>query len=222
MFLVNWFVKLLSNTIGKWSFPWVEKKFNLNHYFNIEKKISELPVPFAIAVVTTYGHGSNLLIRGAQMISKDARKRKSNKTHALAIVRAENGKFRTIEAMGPGIQEVSFLSSIGNRDEVKIRIPKYNLMNEKVCEQAIKYIKDVAERDAEKNIPYDLEHDISDPERYDCSELIFHAINHGFKMSDQPSPLKPVRRGGADSWAPVEAEFCELFEDMYDSKKGFL
>ena len=222
MFIVNWFVKILSNTIGEWSFPWVEKKFNLNHYFAIERELAKLEVPFAIAVVTTYGHGSNLLIKGAQLLSKDKRKRKSNKTHALTIVDTKNGKFRTVEAIGNGIQEVSLLSSIGQRDEVKIRIPNKSLVNDQVCKFALDYIRQVARRDDQENIAYDLEHDLLDPKRYDCSELIFHALNYGFEMAGQKALTKTVTRGGKLSWAPVEAEFSKLFVDLYDSKKGFI
>jgi hypothetical protein len=222
MFIVNLFVKLLSNTIGKWSLPYVEKKFNLNHYFLIEKELSKLNVPFAISVVTTYGHGSNLLISGAQKLSKDKRKRKSNITHALSIVETRNGKFRAAEAMGPGIQEVSLLSAIGQRDEVKIRVPNPKLMNDQVCSFALDYIKRVLAIDRTKNIPYDLDHDLMDPERYDCSELIFHAVSYGFEKAGQMNLLKTVSRAGKKSWAPVEAEFSELFIDIYDSKKGFL
>lgn len=222
MFLVNWFVKFLSNTLGQWSFPYVEKKFNLNHYFKIEQELSKLNVPFAIGVVTTYGHGSNILIHGAQLISKEKRKRKSNITHALTIIETRNGKFRTAEAMGPGIQEVSLLSSIGNRDEVKIRIPNPMLMNDMVCSHALDYIKRVLAVDRAKNIAYDVEHDLMDPERLDCSELIFHAVSYGFEKAGQKNLLKVVNRAGRKSWAPVEAEFSELFIDIYDSKKGFI
>lgn len=222
MFIVNWIVKLLSNTLGQWSLPYVEKKFNLNHYFKLEKELAKLEVPFAIGVVTTYGHGSNLLIHGAQFLSKDKRKRKSNITHALAVIDTRNGKFRTVEAIGNGIQEVTLLSSIGNRDEVKIRVPNKNLVNNEVAKHALEYIRQVAERDFEENIAYDLKHDLLDQKRYDCSELIFHALNHGFEMAGQKALTKTVKRGGKVSWAPVEAEFSKLFVDLYDSKKGFI
>lgn len=222
MFIVNFFVKLLSNTLGQWSFPWVEKKFNLNHYFGIERELAKLNVPFAISVVTTYGHGSNVLINFAHKLSKDKRKRKSKITHALSIIETRNGKFRVAEAMGPGIQEVSLLSAIGQRDEVKIRVPNPKLMNDQVCSFALEYLRKVLAVDRAKNIPYDLEHDLMDPERYDCSELIFHAVSYGFEKAGQLNLLKPVSRAGKKSWAPVEAEFSELFIDIYDSKKGFL
>lgn len=222
MFIVNWIVKFLSNTVGQISLPYVDKKFNLNHYFEIEKELAKLEVPFAIAVVTTYGHGSNILIKLAQILSKDKRKRKSNKTHALAIVETRNGKFRTVEAIGNGIQEVTLLSSIGQRDEIKIRVPNKSLVNNQVCEFALDYIRQVARRDDQENIAYDLEHDLLDPKRYDCSELIFHALNYGFEMAGQKTLTKTVKRAGKVSWAPVEAEFSKLFVDLYDSKKGFV
>lgn len=222
MFFVNFFVKLFSNTIGRLSFPHVEKKFNLNHYFKIEKELAKLEVPFAIAVVTTYGHGSNILIRFAHFLSKDKRKRNSKKTHALAIVETTNGRFRAVEAMGEGIREVTLLSSIGGRDEVKIRVPNKGLFNDSAAKYALDYIKQVAERDVSGNIAYDLQHDLLDKKRYDCSELIFHALNHGFEMAGQKALTKTVTRGGRISWAPVEAEFSKLFVDLYDSKKGFL
>jgi hypothetical protein len=223
MKLVNFFVKLISESIGSLSLPYIQKKFNLNHYFLIEKEIAKLEVPFAIGLVTTYGHGSNILIKAVQLISKDKRKRKSNKTHAFAIVSTENGKFRTVEAIGKGgIQEVTLLSSIGNRDELKIRVPNKGLVNNEVSKHALDYIRQVSKRDNEQNIGYDLKHDLLDPKRYDCSELIFHALNHGFEMAGQKALTKTVKRAGKISWAPVEAEFSKLFVDLYDSKKGFV
>lgn len=215
-------VKLLQKTIGSWHWPFVDKKFNLNHYFEIEKELEKLPVPFAVAVVTTYGHGSNLLIRLANRLSKDPRKKKTRKTHALAIVCAEKNKARTVEAIGRGIQEFTLLSSIGARDEVKIRIPNYKVMNEQVCKFALEYIESVAEVDREQNIPYDVLHDLEDPTRYDCSELIYHAINHGYDWAGQRRLTKTVVRLGQKSWSPAELEFSELFVDLYDSKKGFV
>lgn len=222
MFIVTFFINLLSKTLGSWSLPYVDKKFNLNHYFQIESKLSELRVPFAIGVVTTYGHGSNILIKIAQMISKDKRKRKSKKTHALAIVETKNGKFRTAEEMGPGLQEVTLLSSIGQRDEVLIRVPNPRLVNDQVCSYALEYIRKVLAIDRMKNIEYDNDHNLESDERMDCSELIYHALNYGFKKAGQKSLIKTVNRGGKKSWAPVEAQFSELFVDVYDSKKGFL
>ena len=219
---MSWIINFLVSTIGKISFPFVEKKFNLNHYFEIEKELAKLSVPFAIGVVTTYGHGTNVLIRGAQFVSKDKRKRKSKKTHALAVIETRNGKFRTAEAIGEGVQEVSFLSSIGNRDEVKIRIPNPKLMNDQVCSFALDYIKRVLAIDLAKNIPYDVKHDLMDPKRYDCSGLIFHAIKYGYEKAGQKNLLHTVNRAGKVSWAPVEAEFSDLFIDLYDSKKGFI
>lgn len=214
-FLIN----LVSNTIGKLSLPFVDKKFNLRDYFKIEKELSKLDVPFAIAIVTTYGHGSNLLIRFTNFLSKDKRKRKSRKTHALAIVETKNGKFRAVESIGKGVQEVTLLSAIGQRDEVKIRIPDKRYINDMVATFALGYINEVARRDEVKNIAYDSDHDLLNSDRYNCSELIFHALEHGYKRSGQASMIKIVERAGKKTWSPVDAEFSKLFRDLYDSKK---
>lgn len=208
-------IKKLIAFFGSLHFPWVDKKFNLNHYFELEKELEKLNVPFAVGLVSTYGHGSNLLIKLVQKLTKQTRN--SKVTHAFAIISNKKNNFRVAEFIGQGLQEATLLSAIGNRDVVKILVP-----NEKVSEQNarlfIKYVKIVLARDAFTKIKYDLDHDINDHERYDCSELIFHAINYGMGEN----VLRPVRRMGRDTWSPADLENTEYLKLIYDSKIGLI
>jgi len=233
MKVLNFIINILSKTIGEWHFPWVDKKFNLKDYFLIEGQIRKLSSPFVVGVVKTNGHGSNLLIRFAQLFSKDARKRKGEITHALAHIGIYDGyKHRVVESLGDGIREHSLLESIGQRDTVILRRPNPKFLNPTLCNHAIDYIKEVAKRDAFNNIEYDNDHDyktipIEDIMDYtntknlklDCSETVMQALEHGFRMTGQVSIIKMVKRGGKLTWIPADILFSDLFITMYDSRK---
>lgn len=219
---MDFLVNLIGKTLCSWHFPWVDKKFNINHYFEIEKALQLRQNPLAFAVVSTDGHGSNIAIKVIQMLSSDKRKRKSKSTHALIIINNKEKNFRAAEMVGAGMQETTLLSSIGNRDHVKVLVPRFDIMPEDVCNQVLDYVNRNLIIDATKNIPYDLKHDINNPERYDCSSLVFHSINYAFKKCGIRFSLNPVKRWGQDTWTPSDVEFCELFEVLYDSKKGLV
>ena len=229
--MLKWIINLVSNTIGKWHFPWVDKAFNLEDYFLIEKELRDLDCPFAVGIVKTNGHGSNLLIRIVQLLSSDSRKRKSEVTHALAHIGINKGyKHSVVESLGDGIREVSLLKAIGQRDRVILRMPNPQFLNKKLCEHAVEYIKEVAKRDAYFNIQYDNAHNyeiipIEDIKDYstinvklDCSETIMQAIEHGFKMTGQKSMIKMEMRGGISTWSPEDIHYSRLFITFYDSE----
>lgn len=232
MKILDFLIKLVSNTVGRWHFPWVDKNFALKDYFAIESKIRELSSPFVVGVVKTNGHGSNLLISIAQCFSP---KNKCYRvTHALAHIGLYNGyKHRVVESIGEGVQEVPLLEAIGQRDEVILRKPNPQLINDNVCQHAIEYIKAVAERDAKTNITYDNYHDYSiipieqirdhssENVQLDCSETIMQALEHGFKMTGQKSLIKMVNRAGKSTWAPSDIYHSDLFITMYDSRIDF-
>lgn len=217
-FLVNF----IGATICHWHFPFVDKKFNLNHYFEIEKALQARPNALAFAVVSTDGHGSNIAVKAVQWLSKNVLKRQSKSTHALIIINNKDKNFRAAEMVGAGMQETTLLSSIGNRDHVKILVPKFDKMPEDVCNQVLDYVNRHLVIDAAKNIPYDLKHDITNPRRYDCSSLCFHAINYAYKKCGIRFSLLPVKRWGQETWTPSDVEYCELFETLYDSKIGLI
>ena len=230
---LNFIINLLSKTLGEWSWPWVDKEFPLKDYFGIEKEIRKLQNPFVVGLVKTKGHGSNILIRFAQLISSDPRKRKGQVTHALAHIGIFNGfKHRVVESVGEGIQEVSLLESIGQRDTVILRAPDPLLLSDEICNHALDYIKEVAKRDSLQNIEYDNDHnyeiitieELKDYSkrniRLDCSETIMQALEHGFKMVGVPSMINMINRGGKSTWSPIDILFSNLFITIYDSRRG--
>lgn len=219
-FISNTFFKLIDRTLGKWHWPFADKKFNLNHYFTIEKEMMKLPSPYAVAVVSTYGHGSNMLIKLIQQFSKEKEKRSSKFTHALVVVNNKDKNFRVAEAIGAGLQEATLLSAIGNRDMVKILVPDYSKMPVEACNHALDYVYEVIEKNRLNRIPYDLKHNMEDPDRYDCSELVYASVNYGFKKAGLPAPLRPITRLGSKTWAPCDVEFSDLFKILYDTKDG--
>lgn len=233
MKILNWLVAFSSNTLGSWHWPWVDKRLSLKDYFKIEKAIRQLSNPFVVGVVKTNGHGSNILISIAQLFS--SRNKTNRVTHALAHIGLHGGfKHRVVESVGSGIQEISLLEAIGQRDEVVLRKPNPHLINDQVCKHALEYIYAVAERDKNINIEYDNAHDyteitIEEIRDYsnknvnlDCSETVMQSLVHGFKMAGQKNLIKMTSRAGKLSWAPSDIYFSELFITMYDSKKGLI
>lgn len=216
-------VNLLTGTIGHLNIPYSHKKFPLDDYFKIEKKLLESGVNFAVAVVTTYGAGSNLLVKASTLVSKDKRKRSSNKTHALAILEIRPNRFRTVEMFGQGLVEKTLLSSIGNRDEVKILIPDPRYMDYEMCEDFYNYIDRVAHMDRQRNVEYDFSHQVGNSDKFDCSELIYHALEYAQKNKyGIDHSLKTYKRFGVESFSPVDIEYLEEFKCFYCSKEGFL
>lgn len=232
MKLLDYLVIFLGKTVGSAHLPFVDKKFPLKDYFEIEKYLRQLNNPFVVGLVKTNGHGSNLLISITQLFSK---KKCSKVVHAFAHIGIYGGfKHRTVEALNEGIVEQTLLRSIGQRDNVVLRKPNLKLINENVCNHAIEYIYEVIKRDNFVNIPYDQVHnyDIITIEQIkdyknkipsmDCSELIMQSLEHGFRMTNQKSLIKMVNRLGKSSWTPADIYFSDLFETFYDSKKGFI
>ena len=231
--VLNLIVKLLSNTIGQWHLPYINKKFPIEDYFKIEEYIRGLSNPFVVGAVRTHGNGSNLLIGLAQCFSPT--KKCFRVTHVLAHIGIFGGfRHRVVESLGPGIREVPLLQAIGQRDDVVLRKPNPRLLNDEVCKHAIEYIQEVAIRDSFKNIDYDTVHDYSiitleelkdysnNNIHLDCSETIMQALEHGFKMTGQKSLVKMVDRVGKKTWTPAELYHSELFITFYDSKEGFI
>ena len=224
--MLNKIIGFLTNTIAEIELPYVNKKFNLKDYFKIEQMLSELKVPFAVVLVTTNGNiGSNFLIRTVNKLSPLKIKRKSNITHAIAYVDLIDGlRHRTVESISEGLVEQRLLTSIGQRDEVIIMKPVDTVLNEQVCKYVLEYIHSKVREDRKENIEYDFDHDILDPEKMDCSELIFNALAYGYKKADQMMPLMPVERGMLGmkklTFTPVDLQHSPLFEVMYDSKVG--
>lgn len=222
MKILNWIINFISKTFGTWHWPWVDKQFPIQDYFEIEKRIRELEVPFAVGLVKTNGHGSNILIKIGQGLSKDKRNRKCNIVHALAHIGLYGGyKHRVVEAIGDGIREVPLLQAVGQRDVVIIRTPNWSKLNPVVCKYAIEYLKDLADRDKEKNIAYDNAHDYYNAEALDCSETVYRALEYGFKKADQVLSISLINRGGKMTWTPADIRFSDLFIDMYVSGEGF-
>lgn len=222
MKIINWLVTFISNTFGTWHFPWVEKKFNMSDYFELEKRLREMEVPFVIGLVKTNGFGSNVLITIAQCLIGKTDYPSCNITHALAHIGLHDGfKHRVVESIGDGVREVSLLKAIGQRDVVIIRIPNPKKLNSQVCKYAIEFLKDLADRDRKQAIKYDLQHDYDNADTLDCSETIYLALEYGFKKADQESSIKMINRAGKKSWAPADIRFSDLFIDFYVTGKGF-
>jgi len=216
--VIDLFIKLYTNTVATWHFPFVDKKFELLDYYEIEKKLRELEVPFAVVLVNTYGHGSSIGIRLAGWIG---RRLWSKKTHVAIYIDLRKGyKHRAVEAVSEGIREVPLVKAIGQRDEVLVRVPDRSLLNEAVSSKALEYIHSVLDLDDAKNIEYDFKHDLLNDETQDCAELFYNSLKYGFEKADQYFPLKPIMRAGMPTFTPVDVEKCELFVDLYDSKRG--
>jgi len=223
MSMLNLVASILGKTVGKWKFPYVDKKYDLDHYFELEKRLRELDSPFAVALTKGYGHGSNILIKIAQSFTSNKAKRNCKITHAIAHIGINNGyKHRAVEAIATGIQEVSLLKAIGQKDVVVIRVPNPKKLNSQVCKYAIEYLKNLVERDKVKNIEYDNKHDYHNDESLDCSETIYRALTYGFRMADQESSVKLINVAGKDIWSPADIRVSDLFIDLYTSEKGFI
>lgn len=216
-------MKLYSKTIAKIDFPFSHKKFKLQDYFKLEEELNKLEVPFAVGIVTTYGSGSNLGIRLSNLISKNKDKKKSRKTHAFIFINNYDGrKFRVAEQVGTGLQEVSLLEAIGQRDEVTIRVPNKKFIADTTSNVAREYILDLLKQDEIENIPYDNTHALLMDNTSDCSGLVWQSLSYAFKELGQDNLLETIDRAGLETYTPVDAEFSKLFNTIYDSKKGFI
>ena len=220
--MINSIIKIASKTIGTLHFPYVDKKFNLDHYFTIEKLIREQSHHFIVGLVKTNGHGTNLLVKIAT--------RDSEIVHAFAHIGIYKGyKHRVIESVGTGIQEISLLSAIGQRDRVIPRAPNIKIIPVKVLDHAVNYCKEIAKRDSKQNIKYDNVHDYSTITygelcnynadiKLDCSEVIMQALEHGFRKCNLHSPINRVQRGGKWTWSPLDILKSDIFTTIYDSQ----
>ena len=215
--LLNLFIKVYSNTLGKWHMPFSHKKFNLNDYFKIEEKLKELNVPFAIGLVTTYGNGSNLGIKFSNWMSKDKRKKKSKKTHLFIYAAHLDGfKFRVAEQVGTGLQNSSLLEAIGQKDEVKIRIPDKRYIADPTATLATEYINNLLNIDKDTPINYDNKHVLDMDNTSDCSGLLWQALTYAFSELGLENLLETIDRLGMETFTPVDAEFSKLFTTIYD------
>lgn len=217
--MINFLIGIYTKTIAKLNFPFSHKRFNPRDYFPIEVELGKLPVSFAVILVTTYGSGSNIGIKIAQWIGV---KKWSKKTHAVAYIDCRDGyKHRIAEASGSeGIRIISLLEGICQKDEVSILVPDYHVMNESICNFTLKYLHGVLDRDKESDVDYDNDHDLMNTDLYDCSELLFHAINYGYKRARHVQLLEPVKRAKRLTFTPLDLELSPLFIKMYDSKEG--
>lgn len=218
MKLLDLLIKIYSNTIGKTSWPYSIKKFDLEDYFNIEKELKKMNVPFCVGIVTTYGQGSNLGIVLSNKISKTKIKRKSNATHAFAYIRCEKGyKHRVVEQIGHGLSVNTLLSAIGHRDEVVIRIPNPLIIDDLVSKKVLEYLEMMIEQDKISNIPYDNTHTTKNNNlSSDCSGLIYQALDYAFIELGRYNPIKIEKRCGKESWTPVDIEFDPCFITIYN------
>lgn len=220
---MKWIIWLYTNTVAKLDWPYSHKKFNLKDYFKIEEELDKLEIPFAIGLVTTYGAGSNFGIKFSNKLSKDKNKKKSKKTHLFIFINKRNGyKFRVAEQVGTGLQEVSLLEAVGQKDEVTIRIPNKKYIADPTASAALKYINDILDRDEVENIPYDNDHILDMNDKSDCSGLLWQALSYAFDTFDQENLLETIDRANINTYLPVDAEFSKLFNTIYDSKKGFI
>lgn len=207
--MINYLIGFFTNTIAQLKIDCAVKKFDLNDFEILQEKLR--PESFAPILVTTYGNwGSNFLIRTAQWFGI---KKWSNKTHVAIWI----GDGKIIEADGTfGIRKMSLLKAIGQRDEVKVM---RSYVSKKVNDEAQKYLLKVLELDSKKPIEYDNEHNLDDVSAYDCAEVFYHAYNFGLK-SEGYALLKPIKRAGKKTYAPIDVEFCRFLRPVYDSENG--
>lgn len=207
--MLNFLSNLLTKTVGGIHWPFCFKRFKLSDYPMISEKIKN--EPFIPILVTTYGSaGSNFLIRAAQFFKA---RYWTKKTHVLISI----GGDKVVEANGThGIQAVSLLEAIGQRDEVMIMQPKsgkfVNLM-------AREYIIKLMQRDEKDPVKYDNNHDLRDSSEFDCSEVFFKAQNYGFQQMGGKL-IEPIIRFGRESYSPADIERCDNLTIVYDSTRG--
>jgi len=171
-------------------------------------------------LVSTDGAFSNFLIRLSYLFG--GQKHKFSKfTHIGAYVGDFYYEHTMVEAIGQGVVTRTLVEAICNRDNVKVLIPSSKI-NRKIAENARQNAIAISKRDALDPISYDYSHNPNDSASYDCSELVFSSIRDGFNQADQICPLHTVVRLGQETIAPIDLEFSDLFEVIYDSKKGFL
>jgi len=206
-------IDLYTKTIAKTHWPLCNKKFEIKDYYEIEEHLKDCKL--AVILVTTYGNGSNMGIKFAQSVGT---KNKTKKTHAALFIGFKDGLPMVIEASGTyGIQVVPLVQVIGQRDEVMIRVANPHLLNSSIENFMVKYVNTVIERDGELDIPYDEDHNLEDLTKYDCAELIYHALIHGFLKARHKVTVKPVVRWGKKTYTPIELEFSDLFKTIYDN-----
>lgn len=198
------------DTLGKVHLPYVDKRFNLDHYSMVKNILDGHE--YAIGLVSTSGHFSNLMIKAANIFCKDKRKFKTKRTHSFIIC---NG--RVIEATSKGLRECSLLKAIGQRDYVTIRIPNESFIPKVVQEGACFYLEKRIEEDSVKNISYDVEHDITNDRKLDCSESIYASLKFGYERVGQKEKITEVERFGILTWTPADAEFSKLFKTVYEN-----
>ena len=211
--MLSWMINLYTKTIAKLHWPLCNKKFQIKDYYKIEESLKDCKL--AVILVTTYGNGSNMGIKIAQNIGT---KNKTKKTHAALFIGFKDGIPMVVEASGSyGIQVVPLIQVIGQRDEVMVRISNPHLLNRSVENFMTEYVNDVIGRDGELDIPYDEDHNLEDQSRYDCAELVYHALVYAFKKARHKVLINPVVRWGKKTYTPIELEFSDLFETIYDN-----
>lgn len=212
--MIQWLIKIFTKTLAKIELPYIHKGFPLKDYFKLEKLLKDEKV--AVVLVTTYGSGSNLGIKFGQWFGKW---KYSKKTHALLFVGRDKDKFKSmsVEAVGSGIQKISFLEAIGQRDEVKVMILRHDIFNEKMINDVVDFINTIYLKDLNKNIEYDNDHNLSTDDKYDCSELCYKAINFALKKNNSGFSISPVNRLGKISFAPSDLEDTNLLLTVYDN-----
>ena len=219
--MLDFLIKIYSNTLGKWHMPYSHKHFKLNDYFKIEEKLKELKVPFAIGLITAHGNGSNIGIRLSNKISKDKGKRRSKKTHLFIYVAHIDGcKFRVVEQVATGLQNSSLLEAIGQKDEVMIRVPNKRYIADPTATIAAEYAAKLVAIDKVTPIEYDNTHALDMDHASDCSGLLWQALTYAFSELELENLLETVDRVGMETYTPVDVEYSKLFTTIYDD--GFI
>jgi len=212
-------IKFMTMT-SEWSWPLSQKKFIMSDYLALEDYFEEEGCQFAVALVSTSGAVSNFWIRLSFLFGNQKHKF-SNLTHAAVYIGEYHYPHTVVESIGKGVLTRTLVELLCNRDNVKILIPSKK-MNRKVVQNIRENAIKISKRDEISPIGYDYSHNPNDQATYDCSELIYDSVKKAYLQADQPCPLKTIRRLGQETYSPIDLEFSDLFETVYDSKKGFL
>ena len=196
--------------IGAVNLPMTHKKFSADEYLEVSNLVViELAGKPCFLLVTTYGAISNYLIRFSYLFGKNKNKR-SKTTHAVASL----GDGRVVEALSTGVVTRGLFHSLWGRDEVKILT-----FSRRVSEELQKLTLENIRAISKQEIDYDHSHDVNDDTLYDCSELIFDAVNDAYEMMGHERPLKPVKRFGQPTYSPIDIENSGYFQIVYSNKK---
>lgn len=206
-------IVLLDRTVANWKIPFIKRKIDKSKAFEIMNEFYlRKPSGVYIGFVRSNWTGSTFLIRLGQWLRSGAPKVWARFTHVFILVKDDNENIYTIEAVNEGVIKTTLIKSICERDDLVIKRVSKKHFSIGMKHEFEKYIEEVIERDAAKNIPYDEKHVLTDPLSVDCSELIYHGlVKVGLK-----NEINTVKRAGEISWSPLECYESKLFEVEYD------